>query len=88
MFITALFVVKCVLWDLSIAVKQTYLLKLIKSECFSQENNASHISLETENTLTMKKKGNMRVNESLRQREQGGGGAGKEDLGDAEVGRV
>ena len=34
------------------------------------------------------KKGNMRVNESLRQREQGGGEAGKEDLGDAEVGRV
>lgn len=53
MFIAALFVLKCVLWDLYIAVKQTYLLKLINSECFSQENNASHISLETENTLTV-----------------------------------
>lgn len=42
---------------------------------FSQRTNSSHISLETENIVGLKK-GNMWVNESTREQE---GGAGRED---------
>lgn len=50
---------------------------------FSQQKSGSHISMDTENTQL--KKGNVWVNESMTEQ---GGGAGKENCGDAEVGRV